>query len=567
MRFKSVKGYIYNIVKSILQRYGYMIANAMNIPLNKVTKKILQDYTTILVLSRSDISRPQKETGEAGKVLFFSSAAGFLHLLQFELALYRLLQKRGYNCELIICDRFMDMCEMMNIEQSKYEKKQVCKRCFLRAKDALNSVNIPFIRASEIISPNVRAKILQIETNLESYDTNSLINLIIDDIPVGEIALASSLRFLRRGILPEKIDDYTKKVLIGYLRSAIRIKYIAEEYLKMFKKPDFVVMTHGIYVPWGPAFAVFRREGIPVACYDQSNVFKEAYVASWNKPSQAYDFASVFFEEKGQPLDEHERSVLHDYIRTRRENLRDRTKFNFVPEEPGHLVRMKLDIPSEAICFGLFSNLLWDAATVGKDICFNNQIEWIIETVKYFIKHPEKYLILRTHPAEEIRGTRQSAIEVVKNAFPKLPSNIKLIGKKLQFNVYSIFNAIDVGIVNTSTVGLEMSLLGKPVIVVSDAHYRGKGFTFDPKNKKEYFEMIDSFYRDMKLRDDQLQEAERYAYMYFFRHHIKMSIFKEDISGKFIVDATLKEDINTQAFINALCEQKPFVLPRNHISK
>ena len=45
----------------------------------------------------------------------------------------------------------------------------------------------------------------------------------------------------------------------------------------------------------------------------------------------------------------------------------------------------------------------------------------------------------------------------------------------------------DLGIVHTTTSGMEMPLVNVPVVVVSNTHYRGKGFTIDVENKEDYF--------------------------------------------------------------------------------
>ncbi len=453
------------------------------------------------------------------------------------------------------------MCDVMNVEQTAAARRQVCKRCVLRGQDALKAVRIPYLLASQLVPPDTQYAIEQVERQLVRYDISELQTLVIDGVPVGQIALASALRFLRRGTPPNAVDEDTGQVLLGYVRSALRIKFLAEAYLGR-SRPDFVVMTHGIYVPWGPARAVFQREGIPVACYDQSNVFRNAYVASWNQPSQAYDISMQFAQERGYSLSHSERRELLDYLASRRDNSRDRTRFNFVPEKPCEVVRDELGIPQDALCFGLFTNLLWDAATVSRDICFGNQVKWVIATIEYFATKPDNYLIVRPHPAEELRGTRQAVIDIVREAFPHLPPNVRLVGREPAFNAYSIFNAVDVGIVYTSTVGLEMSLLGKPVIVVADTHYRGKGFTFDPKNRSEYFELIDSFTSAQRISDEQLAEAERYAHMDFLRHHIRLPLFEEDPQENFITKAQLDSDGNLNAWLKALYTQKPFVLPK-----
>ena len=55
-----------------------------------------------------------------------------------------------------------------------------------------------------------------------------------------------------------------------------------------------------------------------------------------------------------------------------------------------------------------------------------------------------------------------------------------MIAPTEKVNTYDLIAAADVGLVYTTTVGLEMAMCGIPVIVVGDTHYRERGFTNDP---------------------------------------------------------------------------------------
>lgn len=137
----------------------------------------------------------------------------------------------------------------------------------------------------------------------------------------------------------------------------------------------------------------------------------------------------------------------------------------------------------------------------------------------------------------------------------------------MDVNAYSVFNAIDAGIVNTSTVGLELSLLGKPVIVAARTHYRGKGFTIDPMGVDEYDRAIVDLVFGGGLSPDQVSEAERYAHMFFFQHHLRLPFFEELPGTNIICRARLrggeKDAVgNLDQWMNAFERKIPFVLPR-----
>jgi hypothetical protein len=71
--------------------------------------------------------------------------------------------------------------------------------------------------------------------------------------------------------------------------------------------------------------------------------------------------------------------------------------------------------------------------------------------------------------------------------------------------------------------GVELTPLGKPVIVAADAWIRGKGLTFDAATKDEYAALVERAASLPPLDDQTVARARRYAFHYFFRRMIPLS--------------------------------------------
>jgi len=96
-----------------------------------------------------------------------------------------------------------------------------------------------------------------------------------------------------------------------------------------------------------------------------------------------------------------------------------------------------------------------------------------------------------------------------------------LLPAESSINTYDLVDAADFGLVFTTTLGMEMAMIGKPVIATGYTHYRGKGFTIDPNTWEEYFEALEAVLDDPKahyLSEDQVSLAWRYAYRFFFEY-------------------------------------------------
>ena len=60
---------------------------------------------------------------------------------------------------------------------------------------------------------------------------------------------------------------------------------------------------------------------------------------------------------------------------------------------------------------------------------------------------------------------------------------------KILTNPFDFFQLVDGDVTVYGTSGLELALLGKPVILAGEAHYGGKGFTYDGLSQNSYKEL------------------------------------------------------------------------------
>jgi capsule polysaccharide export protein KpsC/LpsZ len=140
--------------------------------------------------------------------------------------------------------------------------------------------------------------------------------------------------------------------------------------------------------------------------------------------------------------------------------------------------------------------------------------------VRFFADRPEVQLIVRIHPGERyLKGP--SVAEVVKDALPHLPDHIHLIEASAPVNTYDLVEIASLGLVYTTTVGMEMAMSGVPVIVGGRTHYRGKGFTLDPVGWQDYRELIERVLHqpgEYRLKRERIELAWNYAYRFFFEY-------------------------------------------------
>ncbi len=291
-------------------------------------------------------------------------------------------------------------------------------------------------------------------------------------------------------------------------------------YLK-HHKPDIVILPNGTILEFGVIYQVARSLGIPTVTYE----FGEQRQRIW----LAQDAEVMRQETNDLWQTRHDRPLSPDQLEQVRKLYSARRHANLwgnfarrwqgVPSEGGAQVRQALGLDERPVVL-LATNVIGDSLTLGRQVFSDSMTEWLERTVRYFADHSEVQLVARIHPGELItKGP--SVADVVQRVLPSIPENIHLVLAEARINTYDIVEIADLGLVYTTTVGMEMAMSGIPVIVVGNTHYRQKGFTIDPPSWKEYFATLSRVLADppgYRLSRSQVDLAWNYAYRFFFEY-------------------------------------------------
>jgi hypothetical protein len=298
------------------------------------------------------------------------------------------------------------------------------------------------------------------------------------------------------------------KTILAWLDSLNRSQY-----------PDIFIIPNGSILEMGSLFQAVRSRNIPVITYE----FGEQRDRIWLSKNQEVMFQNTdslwkTFEET--PIDETQWNKIKSLFKSRQKaNLFENfsRKWQGTPSQGGQLVREKLGLDNRPIIL-LAANVIGDSLTLGRQVFSRNMTEWLIYTVKYLAEIKEVQFIIRIHPGERfIEGP--SVSELVKITINPIPQHIHLVEAEDTINTYDLVDIADLGLVYTTTVGLEMAMSGIPVIVVGKTHYRDRGFTFNPTSWDSYHKHLSEFINDpssLSMTRFQVEQAWNYAYRFFF---------------------------------------------------
>jgi len=286
-------------------------------------------------------------------------------------------------------------------------------------------------------------------------------------------------------------------------------------------RPDVILIPNGSILEMGAIYQVARQLNIPTVTYEFGEQRERIWLA-YNDEVMLQHTDEIWNRHASLPFDEQKKGKLAQLFQARRQAdlwANFSRRWQGIQRQGVEKVRRQLALEAKPT-FLLATNVIGDSLTLNRQVFSQSMTEWLERTIEYFAARPQIQLIVRIHPGE--RYTRGPSVkEIVSRLLPELPSHFRIVEADDQVNTYDLIDLSDLGLVYTTTAGLEMAMSGLPVIVAGQTHYRGKGFTLDPDTWEAYEAFLERAVKDassLRLSTEQVKEAWHYAYVFFFEY-------------------------------------------------
>jgi hypothetical protein len=278
-------------------------------------------------------------------------------------------------------------------------------------------------------------------------------------------------------------------------------------------RPDVVFMLNGLFAAERTIRELALARGLRAPTYEIAPR-GGAIVLSQDAPAPDYRVDRLWREVRHRPLSRRQHSETIALLRDRAQGVgAHESYYEHVQDDPSEL-RRRLALGERERIVSLFTNVIWDSATLGHDLAFESMFDWAEQAVRLAAEQ-EMALVVRIHPAERRWGTRERLRDVLVSRIGELPPNVRLVGAEEPLSSYVLLEASELVLTYTTTVGLEAAAQGKRVAVAGDTHYRERGFTFDIARPEQLAQVLARPLPPPSLAEVDL--AVRYAHMFFFR--------------------------------------------------
>lgn len=465
---------------------------------------------------KRSISR-ELSSSDIPPVIIFNASTRLSGLSQnagFSLITSLALQKNQIPTHHIFCDHGLYPC-VLGTDRDNPEKKPPCRECIRTSRMILKDSNSHSFTFKEDV---------KITQAIKDLDLAQLLRFTYQGIHLGELVLPSMRWILRKHHLE---DNKNNRLLArSYIQSAWNVFWKFSDLIDSLH-PQAVVVFNGMFYPEAIARFAAQQMNIPVISHEVGMLPFSAFFTYKEATAYPVKVDSDFQLSKTQE------ARLDGYLEKRFQGKFQTAGVKFWPEIQQFSPALLEKINKYSIMVPIFTNVIFDTSQSHANTIFEHMFCWLELVIDEIKKHPEILFIIRAHP-DEIRTGKESRESVSEwfesNNLTEIP-NLVFISPDEFISSYDLIAAAKFVMVYNSTVGLEASIMGKPVLCAGKARYTQIPTVFFPDYKESYANLFDEFLRaDSVDHPAAMREnARRVLYSQLFRASLPFNEFlKED---------------------------------------
>lgn len=465
------------------------------------------------------------------------------------------LRLQGARVANFVCQRGMTRC-VLGTDREDVLKIPPCEKCLIQSAAVYHRADVirmPYYQSEDL------AKLLQ------DTDLGTLQSFIFEGIPLGELCLPSMRWVMRRHHL---LDDTPTRILYRhYILSAYKVTTQFERLVKE-AHPVSAMVFNGMQFPEAAARWAARKHGVPVYSHEVGLRPFSAFFTEGEATAYPVDIPEDF-----QLSDEQNRR-LDDYLSKRFKGDFSMAGVAFWLEMTGLDERFLEKIKAFKQVVPIFTNVIFDTSQPHANVLFPHMFAWLDEVLEVVKAHPESLFVIRAHPDESRPGkaSQESVTDWVRKRDAEALPNLTFISPDEYFSSYEMIQQAKFVMIYNSTIGMEASIMGAPVLCAGKARFTQLDTVFFPKSKEDYLVKLEEFLTmdEIAVPVQHQINARRFLYYQLYRTSLPFDRYLEPDRiwqgfvrlKDFSWQDLLPENSPTMKVISqGILEGKPFLLP------
>lgn len=464
----------------------------------------------------------RQPAAEQRPVLFFNASARLGHL-SLNAAFSQLaawgLRLAGVPVEHFVCKRGMTYC-VLGTNPDRPSDPPPCAACVAQSKRLYAGANVRWFEYHQGRS---------LADSLKGRDLEQLQTFSYQGIPLGQLVLPALRWALRRHDLPD--DEANRRLFREYILSAYSLGQEFTAFLDEID-PQAVVVFNGVMYPEAMARWLAQQRGLRVITHEVGLRPFSAFFTEGEATAYPMDIPRDF------RLNDEQNARLDKYLEQRFQGQFSMAGIQFWPQmqDLDQALLDKLDNFQHMV--PIFSNVIFDTSQAHANKLFRHMFAWLEYALEQIKAHPETLFVIRAHPDEQRPGkrSRQSVAEWVRaNRVDEL-QNVVFYDSQDYVSSYALIQKAHFVMVYNSSIGLEASIMGQPVLSAGAARYTQYQTVFYPESRAAYEKLLKVFLQSGSVAhpDEFVREARRVFYFQLFRTSLPFEDYLEAHSPGYV---------------------------------
>ena len=490
----------------------------------RIKRGLVRRFNTLKVaaVARSVVRNSPPASGQP--VAFFKASTGIDDLSWnsgFHLLASWALRLKGIPVAYFACHAGMSHC-VLGTNRDDPHKAPPCASCVMQSKALYAGVPSKVESQKSGVRWFDFQRDPELASQIEKLSVPELSTFHFQGIPLGPLCLPGLRWILRIHHLSD--DEATRYLLREYVLSAWNV---ARQFSKFLDETDprLVIVFNGQFFPEATARYLAQQRGLRVVTHEVGLQPATAFFTDGEATAYPIHIPDDF------ELSDAQNVKFDAYLAKRFQGDFTMAGVKFWADMKGldqaflqRAAGFKQIVP-------IFTNVIFDTSQPHANTVFEDMFDWLDLTLEIIRAHRDTLFVIRAHP-DELRvrkASRETVAGWAESRAIEAEPNVVFVSPQETLSSYELIQRSKFVMIYNSTIGLEASIMGAPVLCAGKARFTQYPTVFFPQTVDEVRSKTEEFLAAEKIEvpAEFKRNARRFLYYQLYRTSLPFGDFLE----------------------------------------
>jgi len=490
----------------------------------RIKRGLVRRFNNFKVAQVARLVARNSPTPTGAPIVFFKASTGIDDLSWnsgFHLLTSWAFRLQGIPVAYFACNVGMSKC-VLGTNRDNPQKEPPCKSCVYQSKTLYAGVESKVESRRSSVTWFDYQRDPELVTRISQLSVPDLMTFMWETIPLGALCLPGLRWVLRIHHLSD--DENTRYLFREYILSAWNVARKFADFLDQ-TQPRAVLVFNGQFFPEATARYIAHQRRLRVITHEVGLQPATAYFTEGEATAYPIHIPDEF------EMDEAQNAKLDAYLAKRFQGDFTMAGIKFWADMKGLDESFLKKAAGFKQIVPIFTNVIFDTSQPHANTVFEDMFVWLDMTLETIRQHPETLFVIRAHPDEtRVRKASRETVAgwIESHSVTDLP-NVVFISPNETLSSYELILKSKFVMVYNSTIGLEASIMGAPVLCAGKARFTQYPTVFFPQSIEGQRKKLEEFLAAEKIEvpAEFKRNARRFLYYQLYKTSLPFGKFLE----------------------------------------